>query len=127
VPGRRGVGGDFLCVHFEAGQPGLDLMTEHLDAPTLTGRPRLSGRTKAGLGLAAVLGLLDISGIFGMSEPPPGEESPPPVVLIGGAILGLITIAAVIYRIMRRTAVSLPSSPPRRWRRGTSAWRTSWR
>ncbi len=72
-------------------------MTEHLDTPTLTGRRGLSGRNKVGLGLAAVLGLLDISGIFGMSEPPPGAEGPPPVVLIGGAILGLITIAAVIY------------------------------
>ena len=64
---------------------------------TTAGRTaRLSVKNKIGLGLAALLGLTDLTSLLG-PQPAEGEAGPPMAVLIAGTILGLITVVAVVY------------------------------
>jgi hypothetical protein len=69
-------------------------MTTELTATA--GRTALSARNRTGLGIAAVLGLADLVGLAG-PQPGPGEEGPPLGVLVAGAVLGVVTLAAVAY------------------------------
>lgn len=57
----------------------------------------LSRANRVGLGLAGLLGLIDLAGPVLAPTPQPGEEGPPMAVLIAGAVLGVITLAAVVY------------------------------
>jgi hypothetical protein len=52
---------------------------------------------KWGLALSVVLGLLDIVGLAGLGA----DNGPPPAIAIGGAVLGVITIAAAAWRRRR--------------------------
>jgi hypothetical protein len=56
------------------------------------------GRTqRIGLGLAMVLGVLDALSLPLTPSTPPGAEGPPIEVLIATTVLGVITIAAVVW------------------------------
>jgi peptidoglycan/LPS O-acetylase OafA/YrhL len=56
---------------------------------------------KWGLALGVVLGLVDIAGLAGLGV----DNGPPPALVIGSAVLGVITIAAVaVHR--RRGAIA---------------------
>jgi hypothetical protein len=68
-------------------------MTSDLSTETVS----LTVRNKVGLGLATVLGLGDIVGLFAISPPAAGEEGPPLSVLIAAGILGVITLIAVVW------------------------------
>lgn len=70
-------------------------MTTELTA-TAT-RAGLSTRNRAGLVLAALLGVLDIVGVFAIPEPAAGEQGPPAAVLVAAGVLGLVTIAAAVW------------------------------
>jgi hypothetical protein len=70
-------------------------MTTELTA-TAT-RAALSTKNKVGLVLAALLGLADIAGVFATPEPAAGEQGPPAAVLVAAGVLGLVTIAAVVW------------------------------
>jgi hypothetical protein len=70
-------------------------MTTELTA-TAT-RAALSTKNKVGLVLAALLGLADIVGVFATPEPAAGEQGPPAAVLVAAGVLGLVTIAAVVW------------------------------
>jgi hypothetical protein len=66
---------------------------------------QFTGLNKAGLIIAFVLGLLDMSSPF---QPlPDGEDGPPYAILLVDAVLGLITVVAVViaWRTARRGAV----------------------
>jgi hypothetical protein len=60
----------------------------------------LTTKNKVGLVLAAIIGVLDLSGPF---TPTPGNADdpntagPPMAILVAGAVLGLITLIAVVY------------------------------
>lgn len=62
-------------------------------------RPRLTAKNRVGLVLAALLGIADIIGAFVPSTDPndPDAAGPPIGILIVGAVLGVITILAVVY------------------------------
>jgi hypothetical protein len=66
----------------------------------------LSTRLRIGLGIAAVLGLLDCTSLF---FPPvePGQVGPPVGILVVGTVLGVVTLGAVLvaWRTGRRAAV----------------------
>lgn len=67
----------------------------------------LSARTRAGLVLAALLGVADV--VFTLFPTPEGEVGPPlPIVLLGG-LLGVATLAAVAvaWRTGRRGALRI--------------------
>ncbi len=64
---------------------------------TPTQRPRLSIKNRVGLILAVVSGVIAIGSIFLVPEPAPGEAGPPLAILLAGAILGVIGIAAAAY------------------------------
>lgn len=65
----------------------------------------LSKLNKAGLVLAFLLGLVDLTGPF--QPTPDGQAGPPYSILILGAVLGLITVVGVViaWRTARRGAV----------------------
>ena len=66
----------------------------------------LSTRLRIGLGIAAVLGLLDCASLlFPPTEP--GQVGPPVGILVVGTLLGVVTLAAVLvaWRSGRRAAV----------------------
>ncbi len=69
-------------------------------APTV----RLNLKNKIGLVIAGLLGLGDLTSPFTSlgGDSDPGAEGPPMAILIADAVLGLITIIAVVY--MWRTA-----------------------
>ena len=54
----------------------------------------ISGRQKAGLVLALLIGVANIPSVF--SPTPEGEEGPPYAVLLVGAVLGVITIVSAV-------------------------------
>ena len=66
----------------------------------------LSTRLRIGLGIAALLGLLDCTSLF---FPPtePGQVGPPVGILVVGTLLGVATLVAVLvaWRTGRRAAV----------------------
>lgn len=57
--------------------------------------PSLSTVNKVGLGLAALLGVLDIASAF--SPTPDGEVGPPIGILLLGGVLGVVTLVAVVW------------------------------
>jgi hypothetical protein len=61
----------------------------------------LSTVNKVGLGLAAVLGVLDIASVF--SPTPDGEVGPPIGILLLGALLGVVTLVAVVWAFRTRS------------------------
>ena len=69
---------------------------------------QLSKLNKAGLIIAGVLGLIDITGPFTMPADT-GQDGPPIAILILDSILGLITVVAVViaWRTARRGAVRI--------------------
>jgi O-antigen/teichoic acid export membrane protein len=62
---------------------------------------------RAGLIIALLLGLLDLSAPF--TPTPDGEDGPPYAILLIDAVLGLITVVAVViaWRTARRGAVRI--------------------
>jgi presenilin-like A22 family membrane protease len=66
----------------------------------------LSTRLRIGVGIAALLGLLDCTSLF---FPPtePGQVGPPVGILVVGTLLGVATLVAVLvaWRTGRRTAI----------------------
>jgi hypothetical protein len=71
---------------------------------------KLSLSNKIGLGLAAVLGLADIASLGAIGhDVSPGQEGPPAGVTIFSAVLGLVTIVAVViaWRTGSRPAVRI--------------------
>jgi hypothetical protein len=66
-----------------------------------------SGANKVGLVLAGLLGLVDLAGPF--FPTPPGEVGPPLAILVLDAILGVVTLVAVVvaWRTRRRALVRL--------------------
>jgi hypothetical protein len=71
-------------------------MTTELTATASTARASLSGKNKAGLVVAALLGLADLASLAG-PQPEPGEPGPPVAVLVVGTVLGLVTLLAAAY------------------------------
>jgi len=72
-------------------------MTTELTATTAATGRTLSTKNRAGLVLAAVLGLLDVVGMFATPDPAPGEQGPPTAVLVGAGVLGIVAVAAAIW------------------------------
>jgi len=70
-------------------------MTTELTAAAT--RAALSTRNKAGLVLAALLGVADMVGVVATPEPSAGEQGPPAAVLIAAAVLGIVTIVAAVW------------------------------
>jgi hypothetical protein len=71
-------------------------MTTELTATRTT--PALSTKNKAGLVLAGLLAVADVVGVFTIDQGSvPGEAGPPTGVLVFGAILGVVTLAAAGY------------------------------
>jgi hypothetical protein len=66
----------------------------------------LTRKNKVGLGLAAFLGLADTSNFFMIPQGNSDTPGPPVAVLIADGVLGVITVAAVVYawRLTSRTA-----------------------
>ncbi|MFD7878214.1 hypothetical protein ACFV5G_29645 [Streptomyces sp. NPDC059766] len=66
----------------------------------------LTRKNKVGLGLAAFLGLADTSNFFMIPQGDSDTPGPPVAVLIADGVLGVITVAAVVYawRLTSRTA-----------------------
>ncbi|MER5596308.1 hypothetical protein [Streptomyces sp. NPDC002265] len=60
-------------------------------------RPALSRKNQVGLGLAAVLGLMDTSSVSDVLAPGSGEAGPPTSIIVADVVLGLITLVAVVY------------------------------
>jgi hypothetical protein len=58
--------------------------------------PTPTRRNKIGLVLCGLLGLGDIIGLVAIGSPSDGNNGPPKGILISSAILGVITVAAVI-------------------------------
>lgn len=58
-------------------------------------RAHLTTKNKIGLGLAGLLGLIDVVSVGGLGDS--DGAGPPLGVLIAGSVIGLITIIAVIY------------------------------
>ena len=73
------------------------------DQPTAI---RPSTRTKVGLVLCGLLGLVDIFSLALIGQAKDGEPGPPAAVLVVGAVLGVITLAGVVmgWRTGSRTA-----------------------
>lgn len=59
--------------------------------------PTLSRKNKVGLGLAAALGLLDMTNVAGIPASDSDTPGPPTGVLVADVVLGLITVVAVVY------------------------------
>jgi hypothetical protein len=59
--------------------------------------PTLSRKNKVGLGLAAALGLFDMTSVAGMPASDGDTPGPPTGVLVAGAVIGLVTVVAVVY------------------------------
>ena len=58
--------------------------------------PNIGLKAKVGLVIASLLAVSDLTAPF-MPAPPEATNGPPMAVLIAGAVLGLITLAAVVY------------------------------
>jgi len=92
----EGPGHDARCTGSPLRRPqhpygGTDMSrTEAADIP-------LSRKNKVGLGLAAALGLLDMTSMVGVLTPDSDGPGPPAGVLVGDAVLGLITVVAVVH------------------------------
>lgn len=56
-----------------------------------------STRNKIGLVLAVLFGLADLSGPFTPVGADDGQAGPPMPVLVAGAVLGLVTLVAVVF------------------------------
>ena len=54
-------------------------------------------KNKTGLVLLGVLGLADMTSIALIGQQSPGEPGPPAAVLVFAAVMGVVTVAAVIY------------------------------
>ena len=67
----------------------------------------LTKLNKVGLGLAFLVGLVDVSSPF--TPTPDGEEGPPYAILLLGGLLGVITIVCVViaFRTASRGAIRL--------------------
>jgi len=72
-------------------------MSTDLTAEPIPGNTVLSIRNKIGLVLAGILGVADIAGLAAIGQPASGEEGPPVPVLIAAAILGVVTLIAMVY------------------------------
>ena len=70
----------------------MTVPTSSTTAPPNAGLSRLN---KAGLVLAAVLGLIDIVSAF--SSTPEGEVGPPQAILVLGGLLGVVTVIGVVW------------------------------
>jgi hypothetical protein len=57
----------------------------------------LTRKNKVGLVLAGLLGLIDLTNFASLPGGDSDTPEPPTAVLVAGGLLGLITIAAVIY------------------------------
>ena len=57
----------------------------------------LSRKNKIGLGLCGLLGLADMTSIALIGRQSPGEPGPPAAVLVFAAVMGVVTVAAVVY------------------------------
>ena len=80
---------------------GERLMTAPLGS-TAPARPALSARNKAGLILAILLALAELTGPLQGHASKPGVDGPPTPVLYGGAVLGLVIVIAAIYMWVSR-------------------------
>jgi hypothetical protein len=67
--------------------------TTSLPRTTMT----LSLKNKIGLGLCGLLGLADMTSIALIGRQSPGEPGPPTAVLVFAAVMGVVTVAAVVY------------------------------
>ena len=57
----------------------------------------LSTRNKAGLALCGLLAAADLAGLATLgATTKPGEQGPPAAVIIGGAVMGVITLVALV-------------------------------
>ncbi|MFE1886293.1 hypothetical protein [Streptomyces diastatochromogenes] len=57
----------------------------------------LTRKNKAGLVLAAVAGLIDLSNVFDIPADDTGTPGPPTGVLVADVVLGMITLVAVVH------------------------------
>jgi hypothetical protein len=71
-------------------------MTTELTTATTT-PATLSTKNKVGLVLAGVSGLLDVVGLAALPHGDTAEQGPPAGVLVFAAIMGIVTVAAVVY------------------------------
>ncbi|WP_028804419.1 hypothetical protein [Streptomyces sp. 142MFCol3.1] len=63
----------------------------------LTASSALTRKNKAGLVLAAVVGLFDLGNVFDIPADDTGAPGPPTGVLVADVVLGVITLVAVFY------------------------------
>lgn len=77
---------------------------------TVAGKSPIPAKIKAGLVLAIILGLGDLTNLASLGQDPkPGESGPPAGVLIVSALLGVITVVAgvIAWRARSRPAVRI--------------------
>jgi hypothetical protein len=67
----------------------------------------LSTKNKVGLGLAGVLGVLDIAGYFLTPDPSADMSGPPKSILLLDAVLGIITVIAVFLALRTPNKVNI--------------------
>lgn len=78
----------------------------------------LTTRNRVGVVLAVLLGLADVAGLAALgATPATGEEGPPDVVLVAGAVLGVVTVVAAVFAWVRRSRGACASLPPPGWSR----------
>lgn len=82
-------------------------MSTAVGDPTATSTA-LTTRNRVGVVLAILLGLIDVGSLAALGgAPAPGEAGPPDVVLIFGAVMGVITIVAAVLAWKRRSRAAL--------------------
>lgn len=71
----------------------------------------LSIRNKVGLVLCALLGVADVVSLAAIGSPAKGQDGPPVAILVASAVLGVITLVAVlpVWRAASRPAARVVS------------------
>jgi len=57
----------------------------------------LTTRNKIGLAICGLLGAADIAGLAAIGATKPGEQGPPTEVIVGSAVMGVITLVALVF------------------------------
>ena len=72
----------------------------------MTKTAELSGKNKAGLVLCGLLGAADVASLGALGQQDAASSGPPVAVIVAAAVLGVLTIAAVIVTWQTRSRLS---------------------
>ncbi len=72
----------------------------------ITTMPALSGRNKTGLVLCGLLGAADVASLGALSQQDATSSGPPAAVIVAAAVLGVLTLGAVVVTWRTRSRLS---------------------